>query len=74
MLLKAELANSGHPNDETEIMGFTGVTSADRWVVRLSDYRHGDFEVFRHAEATQCTDGVKFGAESVPNFTPSVRR
>jgi len=39
-------------------------------------YPEADFEVFRHAEATRCTDGVKFGKEegisvpsSLPNFT-----
>jgi len=37
-----------------------------------------DFEVFRPAGATRCTDGVKYGMEevpsSMPNFTPSVQR
>jgi len=44
-------------------------------------YSEADFEVFRPAGATRCTDGVKFGTEdgggdlrsvpsSVPNFTP----
>ena len=30
-------------------------------------YSEADFEVFRPARATRCTDGVKFG---MPNFTP----
>jgi len=36
-------------------------------------YSEADFEVFRPAGATCCTDGVKFGAEAgtaAPNFTP----
>ena len=37
-------------------------------------YSEADFEVFRPAGATRCTDGVKFGTEEgteVPNVTPS---
>jgi len=30
-------------------------------------YSEADFEVFRPAGATRCTDGLKFG---MPNFTP----
>ena len=39
---------------------------------RYLNYSEADFEVFRHAGATRCTDGVKFGMEegTVPNFTP----
>jgi len=39
-------------------------------------YSEADFEVFRPAEATRCTDGVKFGTEegTMPNFAPSVQR
>jgi len=36
-------------------------------------YSEANFEVFRPAGATRCTDGVKFGI-SMPNFTPSVQR
>jgi len=36
-------------------------------------YSEADFEVFRPAGATRCTDGVKFGI-SMPNFTPLVQR
>jgi len=36
-------------------------------------YSEADFEVFRPAGATRCTDGVKFGTEE-PNFTPSMQR
>jgi len=35
-------------------------------------YSEADFEVFRLAGATRCTDGVKFGTSSMPNFTPIV--
>jgi len=37
-------------------------------------YSEADFEVFRPAGTTHCTDGVKFGTKvsSVPNFTPIV--
>ena len=44
---------------------------------RYLSYSEADFEVFRPAGATRCTDGVKFGSEegpsvpsSVANFTP----
>jgi len=37
-------------------------------------YSEADFEVIRHAGAIRCTDGVKFGTASVPNFTPPVQR
>jgi len=30
---------------------------------RYLNYTEADFEVFRPAEATRCTDGVKFGTE-----------
>jgi len=33
-------------------------------------YSEADFEVFRPAGATRCTDGAKFGMDSMPNFTP----
>jgi len=34
-------------------------------------YSEADFEVFRPAEATCCTDGVKFAwSTSMPNLTP----
>ena len=35
-------------------------------------YSEADFQVFRPAGATRCTDGVKFGTEeeTVPNFSP----
>jgi len=42
-------------------------------------YSEADFEVFRPAGATHCTDGVKFGTaegtvpSSVPNVTPLVQ-
>jgi len=45
---------------------------------RYLSYLEADFEVFRLAGATRCTDGVKFGVEEgtegpfpVSNFTPS---
>jgi len=34
--------------------------SATRWYL---SYLDADFEVFRRAGATRCTDGVKFGME-----------
>jgi len=39
-------------------------------------YSEADFQVFRPAGATRCTDGVKFGTKEgtvpsfMPNFTP----
>jgi len=34
-------------------------------------YSEADFEVFRPAGATRCTDGVKFGKEEgMPTFIP----
>jgi len=45
---------------------------------RYLSYSNADFEVFRPAGATRCTDGVKFRAEgtpsTVPNFTPSMQQ
>jgi len=43
-------------------MTFTGsiARSAMRWYL---SYSQADFEVFRPAGATPCTDGVKFGVE-----------
>ena len=45
-----------------EILLFTGsiARSASR---RYLIYSEADFEVFRPAGATRCTDGVKFGTE-----------
>ena len=39
---------------------------------RYLSYSEADFEIFRPAGATRCTDGVKFGTEeeTVPYFTP----
>jgi len=37
---------------------------------RYLSYSEADFEIFRPAGTTRCTDGVKFGTSSVPNFTP----
>jgi len=44
---------------------------------RYLSYAEADFEVFRPAGATRCTDGVKFGTEqgikvpsALPNFNP----
>jgi len=43
-------------------------------ICRYLVYSEADFEVFRPAGATHCTDGVKFGMDevpsSMPNFTP----
>jgi len=39
------------------------VAQACRYLI----YSEADFEVFRRAGATRCTDGVKCG---MPNFTP----
>ena len=37
-------------------------------------YSEADFEVFRSAGATRCTDGGEIWQGSVPNFTPSVQQ
>jgi len=51
---------------------FTGSIARSTTLRHLS-YSEADFEVFRPAGATRCTDGVKFGTKipsAVPNFTP----
>ena len=37
---------------------------------KTASYSEADFEVFRPAGATHCTDGVKFGTEEGTKFHP----
>jgi len=46
------------------ITGSIASSASRRYLI----YSEVDFEVFRPAGATRCTDGVTFGME--PNFTP----
>jgi len=62
--------------DEFLVTGSIARSGSRRFLI----YSEANFDVFRPAGATRCTDGVKFGMEegtfgpsvpsSVPNFTP----
>ena len=52
--------------DTCLITGSIAGSASRRYLV----YSEADFEVFRPAGATLCTDGVKFGTGAVQNFTP----
>jgi len=54
------------------ITGSIAHSATSRYLI----YSEADFEVFRPAGATRCTDGVKFGTEEPPCqiLPPSVQR
>jgi len=59
-----KLPQKGH--DHGLITGSIARSASSRYFV----YSQADFEVFRPAGATRCTDGVKFGMEGVLGVGP----
>ena len=69
-LFMAVLHSKNAPIFQALPLLFLLITGSRRYLI----YSEADFEVFRPARATCCTDGVKFcmkeGTSSMPNFTP----
>ena len=64
--LMAHTLSTHQSSGPDAISGSIARSASRRYLV----YSEADFEVFRPAEATRCTDGVKFGTEEGAKFHP----